>query len=331
MRIVLDAMGGDNAPRSNVKGAIEAVLDKEFTDEIILVGNEQELKNELSSFPSYITDKIQIVHAPEKIEMWESPTEAYKKKPNSSVAIAVGLLKSGEADAMVSAGNTGAYMTTALLKLGRIKGVARPAIATTFPTKKGPIVLLDVGANSDNIPEHLAQFAVMGEVFARYIHDKKNIKTALLNIGTEDKKGSELYRNAYQLLKEKNDNFVGNIEGREMLKGDVDVVVCDGFVGNIVLKFAEGMASMFGAKIREFAMENVRSKIGALILKPVFAKFKKELDYSEYGGALLVGVNGVCLKAHGSSDAKAIKNALKAASKAVKNGIVDYISEGITK
>lgn len=326
MKIVVDAMGGDYAPLEVVIGAVEA--SREFGIEIILVGDERKIRHELSSLD---TDKaaISIIHAAEVIEMGEHPAGAVRKKKDSSIVVGTRLVKEGAGDAIVSAGNTGAAMGAALLGLGRIKGIHRPAIASVIPTVKGGTLLLDVGANAECDPDNLRQFAVMGSIYSRKILGAANPKVGLLNIGEEETKGNPLYLEAFKLIKESGLNFIGNIEGRDITLGVSDVVVCDGFVGNVVLKFGEGLARDLMAMIRDELKKNIFVKIGAALVFSQAKGLKRKLDYAEYGGAPLLGVNGVCIICHGSSQARAIKNAIRVAKECVDRNVVRSIRESI--
>jgi glycerol-3-phosphate acyltransferase PlsX len=329
MKIALDAMGGDYAPKETVKGAVEAVREiPQLT--VVLVGNQDKIENELKKY-KYNENKIEIVHTDEEILMKESipPAMAVRKKKDASMNIALRLVKDGECAGAVSAGNTGALMTSSQLTLKRIKGVLRPAITTVFPNKNGNMVMMDVGANADCKAEYINQFAVMGSEFSKIILEKDNPKVGLINIGEEPGKGNELVKEAYELLKDnKKINFVGNVETREMFGAvDVDVVVADGFTGNIVLKTAEGVAKFMTDILKENIKISFIRKIGALLLKPVFTKLKDKLDASAYGGAIFLGLNGISIKAHGNSDAKAIKNALKVAHKFAETDFVEKLKQ----
>lgn len=325
MKIALDAMGGDYAPAVTVEGAIEAVIESKGLS-VILVGNETELNNELKS-RDYPVSSITIRHASQIVDMGESPISALRRKKDSSIKIAVELVKSGEADAMVSAGNSGVIMATALLILGKLRGVERPAIAAVMPTLKGLFVLIDAGANVDCRATHLLQFAIMGEAYARNIFNIKSPKIGLLGIGEEDVKGNELTREAFKLLKNSGTNFIGNIEGKDIFMGDADVVVCDGFVGNIALKISEGLAEAVAKMLKREISDRTSGRIGYLLLKDALKNFKKKTDYSEYGGAPLLGISKPCIISHGRSPAKAIKNAIKLAGEFCKKGVLDIISK----
>lgn len=324
MKIALDAMSGDYAPIATIRGAIEALNENEKM-EIVLVGKNEIIKEELKKY-KYDETRLEIKVADEVIEMTDDPIKAIKDKKNSSMNVCLDLVKDGIAKASVSCGNTGALLATSQLKLKRIKGVLRPAIAVPFPNKKGNTLFLDLGANADTKPEYLAQFAVMGSKYMEILSNTKNPKVALLNIGEEETKGNELTREAFELLKkEKNINFVGNIESTKIMDGDVDVVVTDGFTGNILLKTSEGVGKFIFHIIKESIMENFISKIAALILKKNFKKVKEKVDASEYGGAIFLGLNGLSIKAHGSSDYRAVKNALKVAAKFIDANFIEEL------
>jgi glycerol-3-phosphate acyltransferase PlsX len=333
MRIALDAMGGDYAPATTVEGAVEAVNESGSLS-VILVGNEAELINELEK-KHYPTSQISVKHAPQTVKMDESPLTALRRKKNSSVRVAIELVKSDEADAMVSAGNSGVVMATALHVLGKLQGVDRPAIAAVMPTLKGCFVLIDAGANVDCKPNHLLQFAIMGQAYARSVFNINNPKIGLLGIGEEDAKGNELTKEAFKLLKNSRINFIGNIEGKDIFTGEADVVVCDGFVGNIALKISEGLAEATAKMLKREIANMTSGRIGYLFLKNALRNFRKKTDYSEYGGAPLLGISKPCIISHGRSTAKAIKNAIKLARAFYKKGVHDIISaefsEGIAR
>ena len=325
MKIALDAMSGDFAPISTVKGAIEA-LEENGKLEIILVGKEIIIKEELKKY-KYDVKRLEIKNADEIIEMTDDPVKAVKEKKNSSMNVTIDLVKEKLAEASVSCGNTGALLTSSQLKLKRIRGVLRPAIAVLFPNKKDKGTLfLDLGANADSKPEFLNQFAMMGSKYVEIFLNIKNPKVALLNIGEEESKGNELTRESYNLLKENKDiNFIGNIESTKIMDGEVDVVVTDGFTGNILLKTSEGIGKFIFHIVKESIMESWLSKIGALLIKGSMKKVKQKIDASEYGGAIFLGLNGLSLKAHGNSDSTAIKNALKVASKFVELNFIEEL------
>ena len=326
MKIALDAMGGDHAPVEIVKGAVEAVNNKGI--HVILVGMQDAIENELKKY-SYNHDLIEIVHASEVIEMDEHAATSFRKKKDASVTVANKLVADGIANAVVAAGSTGAAMTASLLKIGRIKGVERPAIALGLMARKGFVVLLDGGANADCSPEQLVQFAVMGEVYASVLKKKDRPTVALLNIGEEEVKGNQVVQKAHQLLKNTDLNFIGNCEGRDIPTGEIDVIVCDGFIGNIVLKLTEGLSIFLFDMIKEALTSSFISKIGALLAMPALKGLKKKLDYRETGGALLLGVNGVSIIAHGSSNARAIENAIYKAVQFSEAGMIEAVAKKI--
>ena len=322
MRVALDAMGGDEAPKEIVKGALRAIELYPELEKIILVGKEEEIKKYLTGKEK----KIEIVDAREVIEMDDHPAIAYRKKKDASITIATKLVKEGKADAIISAGNTGGQMASSLFILGRIKGISRPAIATPLPAIKGITLLLDSGANSDCSPENLQQFALMGSIYAKKVLKRENPKVALLNIGSEKTKGNELTIKTYEILENmENINFVGNIEGREVPQGNVDVIVADGFVGNIVLKLSEGMGKAINTIIKDEISKSFVRKLGAFLMKDVFIGLKKKMDYREIGGAPLLGVNGISIICHGTSDSIAIHNAIRVAIRCKEEDYVEDI------
>jgi len=326
MRIAVDAFGSDNAPYPEIEGTVQAIKDN-LCELIYLVGKEDVIAKELDKY-FYDSGRIKIVNASEIITMNDEPSISAKTKRDSSLVKAVNLHKSGEVDAFVSAGNTGAVMAASLIYLGRIKNVSRPAIALTLPTHTKFQIILDVGANVDCEVEHLVQFAEIGSIYAKEMLNVDNPRVALANIGEESGKGNTLIKNTYKRLADhKHLNFIGNIEGKELLKGVTDVIVCDGFVGNIILKTVEGVFFSIFSMMKEQFSKDWISKIGALLSFPVYAYLRKKLDPSEYGGALLVGLNGLPVVSHGSSNAKAIKNAIKFASKMSEAGLVAKIQE----
>lgn len=325
VRIALDAMGGDHAPVEIIKGALQAL--SEHADlELVLVGDEAKLRAELCHLPA--SSRLSLVHAAESILMDEAAS-AVRKKRNASIVVAMDQVKTGRCQAVVAAGSTGAAMAAALLRLGRIPGIERPAIAAVLPTLKGPLVLLDVGANVDCRPAYLQQFALMGEAYAGSVLGMDPVRVGLVNIGEEPGKGNDLALQAHQLLSNTPGiRFIGNIEGRELARGEADVAVCDGFVGNVMLKFAEGLGELFTGLLRtEIHQGGWRAKLGALLLRPSFRRFQRRLDYSEYGGALLLGVNGLCVISHGSSRAPAILKAIEVARRAIEGKAIERITE----
>jgi glycerol-3-phosphate acyltransferase PlsX len=327
MRIALDAMGGDFAPQATVEGAYLYQKETKKRNKLVLVGQRERLEKELARFGTWQDSNIEIFHASECIEMNESPTEALKQKKDSSIQVGIGLHKQGEVDGFVSAGNTGAQMAASLLNLGRISGVNRPAIGSFIPSEKGMIFIIDVGANADCKPINLLQFGIMAGIFVDHIYSNSNLSIGLLNIGEEEKKGNELTQAAFQLMKKELRGFSGNIEGRDILKGKVDIVVCDGFVGNIILKFAESVMGVLSKNFKRNLGSNLFINLGALLVKPAFSEMRRTYDYQEYGGVPLLGVNGISIICHGSSTAKAIKNALSVAEKMSLKKVNGHISE----
>lgn len=325
MKIAVDAMGGDFAPQEIVKGALQAAA--EYKLAVILVGDEEKVRAELGGHDA--GGLVSIVHAPEVIEMNEHPAVSVRRKKNSSIVRATQLVKAGEAGALVSAGSTGAAMASALLGLGRIKGIDRPAIAGVLPNEKGCTVLLDAGANVDCKPHHLLQFGVMGYLYAKKILGIANPRVGLLSNGEEETKGNEITLAAFPLLSKAGINFIGNVEGRDIFRGTVDVVVCDGFVGNIVLKAGEGMVGALFKMMKEEITKSLLAKMGTVMAEPALKGVKRRLDYAEYGGAPLLGVNGASIICHGSSTAKAVKNAIRVARESVDNCLVEAIRNSI--
>ncbi|KPJ68230.1 phosphate acyltransferase [candidate division WOR-1 bacterium DG_54_3] len=323
MRVAVDAMGGDFAPAEIVKGAVQA--SRELQIEIILVGDLEKLSRELKKYKE--RGELPVVAASEVIEMDESPAQAVKQKKDASINVAVSLVKDGKANAVISAGNTGALMASALFKLGRIPGVERPAIATEFPLPTGKVLLLDMGANVDCKPKHLVQFAEMGNLYARHVLHIDNPQVGLLNIGEEKEKGNELTRQAWPLLKQAPINFVGNVESKEILRGKADVVVCDGFVGNLILKFGESISLAVFQLLKNELSKGIMNKIGLAFLYPSLRRLRKTLTYDEYGAAPLLGISGIVFKAHGRAKANAIKNAVRETAEAVKEDMVSCISK----
>ena len=324
--IALDAMGGDYAPVETVKGAVEAV--KEHPEiKVILVGKKDEIQTELSHY-SYNQENIEVVHASEVIDMGEVPTKAIREKKDSSLVVAMKLVREDKADAVVSAGSTGAILVGGQLVVGRIKGIKRPALAPFLPSKKGFSLLIDCGANVDARPEHLVQFAQMGSVYFENVMGKKNPTVGIVNIGTEEEKGNQLVKETYPLLKECNDiNFVGSVEARDIACGGTDILVCEAFVGNVILKFFEGVAKTFLGCIKEGIMKSMRTKIGGMLIKPALKGLLKTFDVSSKGGAPLLGLKGLVVKAHGNSKSTEIKTALCQCITFKENSINDKIKE----
>ena len=327
MKVVLDAMGGDHAPQVNIEGAVQTVQESDDI-EVILVGDETAIRKELKG-RKYKAERISVVHASQVVEMHESPTVAIRKKRDSSIRVGVGLVKAGEADAFVSAGHSGVVMGTSLLLLGMSKGVDRPAIATLMPTLRDTFILLDVGANVDCKPENLHQFALMGNIYCKLILGREKPKVGLLSIGEEDVKGNELTKEAFKLIRQSSINFIGNIEGKDIFTGAADVVVCDGFTGNIALKISEGLAEVILKMLKREISNVTAGRIGYLMLKPAIRNFKKRTDYDEYGGAPLLGINGTSIISHGRSSAKAIRNALRVADDFARKRVYEAISDAI--
>ncbi len=326
MKIAVDAMGGDFAPKEMVLGAIDAC--REFGADVILVGIEKDVQKELAN-KALSNLKIDIFPASEVILMDEHPANAVKRKTDSSLVVANRLVTEGKAAAVISAGNTGAAMAAGLLNMGRIRGINRPAIAAPMPTKTGISVLLDAGANADCEPDNLLQFAIMGSIYAEKVLGLMNPRIGLFSVGKEDTKGNKLTIETHQLLKKSNLNFIGNIEGVDVHQGYCEVIVCDGFVGNAILKLSEGLAAVLFSEIKKAISTNYYSRLGGLLIKNPIKKIKMSLDPTEYGGAPLLGLNGISMISHGNSNAKAIKNAIKAAIKAINEDIISIITNSI--
>ena len=308
-KIALDAMGGDNAPAEIVKGAVDAVASREDI-KVYLVGQTDAVQEELNKYP-YPKERIEIVEAPEVIEMAEPPVQAIRKKKQSSMVVAMNMVKQKEADAFVSAGSSGAVLVGGQTIVGRIKGIRRPPLAPLIPTESGVSILIDCGANVDARPEHLLQFAQMGSIYMENVVGVKNPRVAIVNIGAEEEKGNALVKETFPLLRECKDiNFVGSIEAREIPHGGADVIVCEAFVGNVILKLYEGLSSTLVGAIKRGLMSTLKSKIGAALALPALKKTLKDFDASEYGGAPLLGLNGLVVKTHGSSKAKEITNSI---------------------
>ena len=307
--VALDAMGGDNAPKEMIKGAVQA-LEKTDAVQVLLVGKEDVVRAELAQY-TYDKARIEVVNATEVIETAEPPVNAIRRKKDSSIVVGMKLVKEGQADAFVSAGSSGAVLVGGQVIVGRIKGVERPPLAPLIPTEKGVSLLVDCGANVDARPSHLVQFAKMGSIYMEHVVGIKNPKVGIVNIGAEEEKGNALVKETFPLLKgEKNINFIGSVEAREIPHGQADVIVCEAFAGNIILKLFEGVGSVLISEIKKGMMGSLRSKIGALLVKPALKKALKSFDSSEYGGAPLLGLNGLVVKTHGSSTAKEICNTI---------------------
>lgn len=329
MKIAVDAMGGDFAPAVVVEGSIHA--SRELDIPIILVGDRERVEAELKKHKALGDPNISVKHASEVVGMDESPAQAIRRKKDSSLRVSFDLVKGGEANAVISAGNSGAAMAAGMFLLKKIKGVDRPAIAVTLPTMKEPAVLLDVGGNVDCRPNHLLQFAIMGEVYARNVLKKDRPRVGLLSNGEEEGKGNDLTRESNALIKRASINYIGYVEGRDIFHGDVDVVVADGFVGNVVLKLSEGLVEAVTTMLKDEIMASVPSKIGYLLSKGAFQKLKKKIDYAEYGGAPLLGIDGVCIISHGRSSPKAIKNAIFRAHEYSTGKVNSHLMEEIEK
>ncbi len=329
MKIIVDAMGGDNAPHAIVDGCVQALADMPAL-ELILTGRRDVIEAELAKH-DYDAARINIVDATEVIDMAEPPVEAIRYKKDSSLVKGLRLLQAGEAGAFITAGSTGATIAGATLIVKRLPGVKRPALAPLLPTRKGKVLLIDCGANAECRPSFLAQFALMGSIYMQKMEGIKSPRVGLVNNGAEAEKGTELTKAAYKLIERMPVNFKGNAEGRDLVSGDFDVIVTDGFTGNIILKFLEGMASVLMGMLKDELSSTFRAKLGAALAMPAFRSFKKKMDYTEYGGALMLGVNGGVIKAHGSSNAKAIKSTLRQAAGFIQADVVGVIKEEISK
>jgi glycerol-3-phosphate acyltransferase PlsX len=328
MKIAVDAMGGDHGPSVVVEGAVAAV--RELGASIILVGDSTAIEQELRRLGAGAgTPGIEVQHASQVVAMAETPSHALRRKRDSSLRIAAELVRDGKASAFVSAGNTGAAMAVSMFVIGVLRGIDRPAIAAVLPSLRGFTVCLDVGANIDPKPWHLFQFAVMGHVYARDILGLPTPRVGLLSVGEEEGKGNELTREAYEQLKESSLNFLGNVEGRDIYNGRCDVVVTDGFTGNVALKISESMAEMLGQMMKEELSRDLRSKVGAALALPAFGRFKKRVDYTEMGGAPLLGIDGAAIICHGRSPSKAIKNGVRVAGGWAKAGLNEHIKAAL--
>ena len=320
-------MGGDYAPEAIIHGGVEAAKSGKGEYEVVFVGDESTISSILSRHFRIQEYPISIIHASQKIEMCETPTVALKKKPDASVVVAMKLHKQGKVDAVVTAGHTGASMASAFFSLGRIKGVRRPAIGSLIPHGQGVTLLIDVGANLECKPIHLLQFGIMGDIYMKNVYHIAEPKIGLLNIGEEATKGNKIHKEGNRILTESNLNFVGNVEGRDIMSGLVDVIVCEGFVGNVVLKFAESFNGVYSKTLKRKIGKKVFSNIGAFFLKPTFKRLRRIYDYEEYGGAPLLGINGTCMICHGSSTPKAIMHAVIEASSMIKQRVNEKISQ----
>ena len=332
MKIALDAMGGDFAPASPVAGALEA-LKKHHDIEIVLVGDQARIEKELahSKYPEALAKRFSIHHASQVVEMGDSAIDAVRRKKDSSISRAIDLLADGTVEAVVSAGHTGAFVAAAKVKLRTLPGIDRPGIATVMPTETNLFLLIDAGANVDSEPKHLLQFGIMGSVYSREVMGRKNPRVGLMSIGSEASKGNELTREAYKELSQAKINFIGNVEGHDLFNQPVDVVVCDGFVGNVILKTSESLAGAIFGWLKRELKKDLRRQAGAMLAKEAFYTIRRRTNTEEYGGMPLLGVNGICIKAHGNSSPKAIKNAIRVAGEAVAHKINPIIVEEISR
>lgn len=332
MRIALDAMGGDSGPELIIEGAL-AALRENPSFEVILLGPDELLRQHLATLgmAGDIARRLHVEHAPETITMHETPVEAVRRKKNSTIMVGFELVRAGRADAVVSAGHSGATLASAVKKLGRLKGISRPGIASLFPTLKQPVMIMDLGANVDCRPQHLLQFAIMASSCIGKILQLANPRVGLLSIGEEAGKGNALVKEAHELLAASTLNFIGNVEGRDVYQGNVDVIVCDGFIGNISLKVSEGLADAAMQMLRAEILKSFRAKIGYLLIRNAFNNFRKRVDYAEYGGAPLLGINGTGIVSHGKSNATAIKNAVVVAANMVEKKVNDAIVEALAR
>ena len=325
MKIAIDGMGGDNAPKSNVEGVVSAI--KEYNIDIIITGDKDALEKEFENY-EFDRSKLEIVHTTEIIENEDKPVKAIRSKKDSSMVVALRLVKEGKADAVVSAGNTGALLAGGLFVVGRIKGIDRPCLCPAIPNvKRGMTIIADGGANADCKPRNLVEFAAMTNIYSKKVLGIENPRIALANVGAEEGKGNDLMKKSYEELKNMDINFIGNLEARDVINAKTDVIVCDGFTGNILLKSAEGVAMSVMGLLKETFLSSTKGKIGAMLLKDDLRKLKSFMDYAEYGGAPLLGVNGGVIKAHGSSNSKAIKNAINQGIKFAQGNVLRDIEE----
>ncbi len=328
MRIAVDGMGGDYAPQVVVEGAVQAA--SEYGFDIEIVGARHKIEEELSKFGP-LPSNIHVYHASETIDMHEPGAASVRSKKNSSICVAVELAKEDKVDAVVSAGNTAAFVSAAMLSLRRLEGVERPGIAVLFPSLKGPVLMIDVGATINPEPEHLLMFGLMGDVYSKHILNRKMPSIGLLNIGEESTKGPEFLKETHRLLELSALNFQGNAEGKDIFAGKFNVIICDGYTGNVVLKVAESIADTISAFIKKELKKGLLTLVGGILSSPAFDAIKKQIDYAEYGGAPLLGVNGICIISHGRSTAKAIKNAIRVAGEFVEHQVNQRITEAIKK
>lgn len=325
MKIAIDGMGGDNAPKSNVEGVVSAI--KEYNIDIIITGDKDALEKEFANY-EFDRSKLEIVHTTEIIENEDKPVKAIRSKKDSSMVVALRLVKEGKADAVVSAGNTGALLAGGLFVVGRIKGIDRPCLCPAIPNvKRGMTIIADGGANADCKPRNLVEFAAMTNIYSKKVLGIENPRISLANVGAEEGKGNDLMKKSYEELKNMDINFIGNLEARDVINAKTDIIVCDGFTGNILLKSAEGVAMSVMGLLKETFLSSTKGKIGAMLLKDDLRKLKSFMDYAEYGGAPLLGVNGGVIKAHGSSNSKAIKNAINQGIKFAQGNVLKDIEE----
>jgi phosphate acyltransferase len=327
MRIAIDAMGGDDGPGTIIDGALVAARHLQIG--LVLVGDRDTIERELSRHPGATALDLEILHTPESISMNESATAALRRKPRASVRLAADAVRAGNASALFSAGHTGASVMAAIGAFGRLPGVDRPALATIIPTRRQPAVLLDSGATVECRPQHLVQFAIMGVAYARVALDCRAPRVGLLSVGEEESKGNDLTREAHQLLKTAPIDFVGNVEGRHVYAGDVDVIVCDGFTGNVTLKISEGLVDAVQTLLHEELSSTFGTRVGYLLSRQAFRRFRRRVDSSEYGGAPLVGLNGLCIVGHGRSSVKAVRNGVAMAARFVSQGLIDQLSRQV--
>ena len=327
MKILIDAMGSDNSPRVEVEGCAQAI--EEFGCDVVLVGDKGRIEEELKKYPSH-QDKISVRHASQVIEMHDPAALSVRRKRDSSIVVGLEMLKNEEADAFISAGNTGAVVCAATLGLRLLPGIERPGIAITMPSLTGTSLIIDVGANIDPKPLHLLQYGIMADAYSRYILGKNNPSVGLLNVGEEESKGTGFLKEAHTLLSESRLNFIGNLEGRDIYAGKADVIICDGYVGNVILKVSESVAYTIVELLKREIKNDIIASLGAVLSGSAFNELKKKMDYSEYGGALLLGVDGRCIICHGSSSAKAIKNAIRVAAEFVERDVNKHILEELS-
>ena len=328
MKLIIDAMGGDNAPQVQTAAGVKAV--NELGIDIVLVGKTDVLEKELELY-SYDKSKISIAHCEDVISNYDEPVKAVKSRKDASVVVAANMLKEGKGDAMLSMGSTGALLAAGLLIVGRIKGISRPALATILPAYGGEVLLMDAGANTVCRGENLLQFAIMGSIYMKIVMGRSDPKVGLVSNGEEESKGNDLTREAYGMLKNAPINFVGNIEGRDINSGTIDVAVCDGFVGNVVLKTVEGVGMVVNNMLKDMFMKNVKTKLGAVMVKDGLRNLKRKMDYTEYGGAPLLGTKKPVIKGHGSSNTKAVYSAIKQAKKFVETNVIEDIQKSLTE